>query len=416
MKSIDRRSMLKATGVGLALPLLDAMHPACGASTVQPPTRMIFVCTTLGLHGPNLWPKTEGAEYETTPYLKLIDEHRGQFTLFSGLQHEDQTGRQPHDSEMTWLSAARKPGVGGFRNTISVDQLATQQVGDHTRFRSISLGTLKPQSQSYTNGGVMIPSQTSPAELFSRLFLKGSPQQLRAQRQRLKEGKSILDQLQSQSQSLGRKVGPEDNHLLNDYYQSVRDAETRLLEAESWLDKPKPKVDLDPPNDIADPADLIGKTRLMIDLIPLIVQTDSTRVISLMVQDHFVVPKVDGVTGNHHNLSHHGQDKSKIEQLAKIESGIVGCYGEFLSQMRAQPEGDSNLLDNSMILFGSNLGNANAHDARNLPILLAGGRFQHVGYCKQPEGTPLCDLFLRMLQEIEVEVDSFGQSRGVLSW
>lgn len=417
MKHLDRRTLLRAAGVSLALPLLDAMQPAFGTTSSSAQAACsIFICTALGLHGPNLWPKTEGLKFESTPYLTLLDEHRGKYTLFSGLQHEDQTGRQPHDSEMTWLSAARKPGMAGFRNSISVDQVAAAHFGSETRFSSIALGTLKSQSQSYTNGGVMIPSQTSPAGLFSDLFLTGNAEAIARQRNKMREGKSILDQLQHQSKSLSRKLSPSDNHLLNDYYESIREAENHLLEAESWLDKPKPSVEVEPPKDINDPTDLIGKTRLLANLIPLIVRTDSSRVITLMIQDHFVVPKVDGVTVNHHNLSHHGQDSSKIEQLEKVELGIMQCFRGLLDEMSGSVEGNATLLDRSSILFGSNLGNANAHDARNLPVILAGGGFSHSGYVKKKNGTPLSDLFVRLLQHGGVEVDSFGQSQSILDW
>ena len=163
-RPINRRELLRASGISLALPWLESMTPALGNSEATPPQRLVFVCTSLGLHPPLLWPQTTGRGYESTPYLKLLEDHRGEFTLFSGLQHEDQTGRQPHDSEMTFLTAARKPGMGGFRNTISVDQLAADRIGNVTRFPSLTLGTIKSQSQSYTSGGVMIPRGNEPRE------------------------------------------------------------------------------------------------------------------------------------------------------------------------------------------------------------------------------------------------------------
>ena len=415
-KTLDRRTLLKASGVSLALPLLESMNPVLGASLAAPPKRMVFICTALGLHPPNLWPKTPGANYELTPYLKLLGRHRRDFTLFSGLQHEDQTGRQPHDSEMTFLTAARKPGMGGFRNSISVDQVAAKVMGRNTRFPSVTLGTMKSQSQSYTSGGVMIPSQTSPAQLFTQLFFQGKPQEIQAQRQNLSDGKSILDELGSQAKSLKRRTSQSDNHLLNDYFDSVRQAETNITAAEGWLDKPKPKVDSEPPNDIPDPADLIGRAKLMLDMVPLIIQSDSSRIVSIMVQDHYVVPKIEGVTGNHHNLSHHGQDPNKIEQLEKIEKGILSCFGELLENMKTNAESGTRLLDNTSILFGSNLGNANAHHAKNLPIFVAGGGWNHGQFLRQPKGTPLCNLFVSMLNNSGIEVDSFGQSTGHLTW
>ena len=412
---LNRRTLLHASGVSLALPLLESMSPALAAS-VPPPKRMVFVCTTLGLHPPHLWPKTTGADYESTPYLDLLKEHRNDFTLFSGLQHEDQTGRQPHDSEMTWLTSARKPGMGGFRNTISVDQLAAYRLGNITRYPSITLGTMKAQSQSYTSGGVMIPAQTSPANLFAQLFLEGKPEQIRAQKQKLDDGKSILDQLGSQAKTLRRNASAADNHLLDDYFDSVRSAETNIAAVQGWMDKPKPKVDAQQPQDIPDHADLIGRAQLLMDLVPLIIQTDSSRVVSVMIQDHYVVPKVEGVTGNHHNLSHHGQDQAKIEQLQKIETEIMECFGSLLSQMKSKSEAGSTLLDYTSILFGSNLGNANAHHARNLPIFLAGGGYQHGRYVAHQKGTPLCNLFVTMLNDMGAETESFGQSTGTLSW
>jgi len=415
-KPLSRRTLLKTAGVSLALPLLESMNPVFAAASNPPPKRMVLLCTSLGLHPPLLWPKTPGADYESTPYLELLKNHRRDFTLFSGLQHEDQTGRQPHDSELTWLTSARKPGMGGFRNTISLDQVAAGRLGNVTRYPSITLGTVKPQSQSYTSGGVMIPAQTSPARLFAQLFLQGNPAEVRAQKQKLNDGKSILDQLRSQKKTLRRKASSADNHLLDDYFNSVRKAETNIAEVQSWIDKPKPKVDAQQPSDIPNNADIIGRAQLLVDLVPLIVQTDSTRVISVMIQDHFVVPKVEGVTGNHHNLSHHGQDKTKIEQLQKIETEIVECFDSLLSQMKSKSESGSTLLDNTSILFGSNLGNANAHHARNLPVFLAGGGFKHGRYVAHEQGTPLCNLFVTMLNNMGLETKSFGQSTGELRW
>jgi hypothetical protein len=394
------------------------MNPALAAAGNRPPKRLVFVCTTLGLHPPLLWPKTPGAVYESTPYLELLKDHRKDFTLFSGLAHQNQTGRQPHDSEMTWLTAARKPGVSGFRNTISIDQVAASRLGYVTRFPSVTLGTVKPQSQSYTSGGVMIPAQTSPARVFAQMFLKGKPQQVQAEKRKLNDGRSILDQLKSQTGSVRRKASSADNRLLDEFFQSVRQAESNIKEVQGWMDKPKPTVNTKQPSDILDNSDLIGRAQLLVDLVPLIVQTDSSRVISVMIQDHFVVPKVEGVTGNHHNLSHHGQDMAKIAELQKIETGIVNCFGSLLGQMKAKSESGSTLLDSTSILFGSNLGNANAHHARNLPIFLAGGGFKHGQYIAHDEkkNTPLCDLFVTMLNTVGLETESFGQSRGSLTW
>ena len=415
---IHRRTMLKAVGISLALPLLESMNPVFAKEETKPPSRMVFICTALGLHPPNLWPEKGGVDYESTPYLDLLRDHREDFTLFSGLSHRNQGGRQPHDSEMTWLTGAEKPGMDGFRNSISVDQFAASRLGYVTRFPSVSLGTMKAQSQSYTNGGVMVPAQTSPANLFSQMFLSGNPADVKAQKRRLNEGRSILDELGAQASQVRRKASDADNHLLDDYFDSVRETEANLQEVAAWMDKPKPVVDVQPPTDVLDARDLLGRTRLLMEMVPLIIQTDSSRIISLMIQDHYNVPKVEGVSANHHNLSHHGQDESKIEQLERIEKGITRCFSGLLSEMKQKSETGSRLLDNTSILFGSNLGNANAHDTENLPIVLAGGGFEHRGYVKHKEGEskPLSNLFLTLLNQSGIETESFGESTGAFDW
>ena len=186
--------------------------------------------------------------------------------------------------------------------------------------------------------------------------------QIRRQRQQLKEGRSILDSVLEQTRSLERKGSQQDRNQLEEYFGAIRKAEKELLEAESWLDRPKPKVDQSPPQDIADSSDLIGRTQAMFNLIPLILQTDSTRVLTMLIQDHLVVPKIEGVSAEHHNLSHHGQDPSKIKQLKTIESRLLQCHADFLTEMTKVKEGERRLLDQTSVLLGSNLGNANAHD------------------------------------------------------
>ncbi|MEM6689099.1 MAG: DUF1552 domain-containing protein [Planctomycetota bacterium] len=417
--SINRRTMLRGAGVAMALPMLESMQPAFASMEARPPKRMVMICTALGLYPENLWPEVIGRDYNTTPYLELLAQHRDEFTLFSGLSHEDQTGRQPHDSELTWLTSARKPGTGGFQNSISVDQMVANQYGNQTRFPSVTLGTAHSRSQSFTSGGVMIPAETSPAKLFAKLFLSGRPNEVRQQKRRLDDGRSILDQVADQTRKLKRSSSRSDNRLLAEYLESVRQAERDIGDQQDWMDRPKPQVDEPAPSDILDPRDLIGRTRLLTGLIPLMLQTDSTRVVTLMIQDHFVVPTINGVTGNHHNLSHHGQDTTKIQQLQMIESEIVRCFNDFLGDMKGRTDGGSRLLDETSILFGSNLGNANAHHAKNLPIFLAGGRYKHGQYVNLRKGLhdqPLCNLFVKLMQDAGLEIEEFGQSSGVLSW
>ena len=413
---ISRRTVLKASGIAIALPLLESMNPVLGSEREAPPKRMVVICNTLGLHPQSLFPKTPGRNYEGTQYLDLLQEHREDFTLFSGLSHPDQNGKQPHDTEMTWLSAARNPGLGGFRNSISVDQFAAARLGNATRFPSIALSTNSRKSQSYNSNGVMLPAQDRPSNVFSDLFLTGSANELRRQRQRLAEGRSILDSVAEQTRALKRKTSGSDHHQLDEYFDSIRAAESELAESEAWLDRPKPQVDEKLPEDIADSADMIGRIRAILNLIPLILQTDSSRVVTVVIQDHLVVPKINGVSTEHHNLSHHGKDPEKIKQLKIIETEILKSFADFLSRLSQPAEADGRLLDKTSVLFGSNLGNANAHDPGNLPIILAGGEHKHGRYAAgdTSNNTPLCNLFVSLLNRMGIETDRFATSTGTL--
>jgi len=411
----NRRAFLRTAGVSLALPWMESLGAKGGEPS--PPKRMVFICSALGLHGPALFPTKTGEDYESTEYLELLKDHRDDFTLFSGLSHPDQGGSE-HATLMTWLSAARNPGRDGFRNSISVDQFAAEKVGSVTRFPSVILSSEGPSSQSYTSSGVMVPAESSPSRMFAKMFLQGKPGEVARQKRKLSEGRSILDALMAQSKSLSRHASTADRERLDDYFESVRRTEAELQEARAWLDKPKPEVVQKPPVDIGDKSDLVGRVRLLLNLVPLIVQSDSSRIVSIVIQDHLVVPQVAGVSSEHHNLSHHGKDPAKIAQLKKIERELLGCFRDLLERMGGKKEGPDSLLDNTMTLFGSNLGNANAHDPRNLPILLAGGGFNHGQHLARDrkDNTPLSNLFLRMLGAMKIETESFATSSGELEW
>lgn len=410
--ALSRRAFLRGSGVSLALPFLDAMWPRrLLATNANPPKRLVTVCTGLGIYPNDFFPSQTGRDYTSTAYLDLIKEHRQDFTVFSGVSHPEQTGANGHTSEMTWLTSAKHPGLGGFRNTISIDQLVAEKIGIETRYPSLILGT-NSTSQSYTRGGVMIPADSRPSLVFAKLFLTGSPDEVKRQVQKLREGRSIMDAVNDEAKRFGARVGAADREKLDEYFTSVREMEQRLAKSEEWVQKPKPQVDAKQPQDITDNADSVGKMQLLFDLVPLALQTDSTRLITIMVQGTNSVPPIKGVSIDHHNLSHHGQDPEKIKQLELIERAEFAALNTLLAALKQKEEGGGSLLDNTMVFFGSNLGNANSHDARNLPLLLAGGGFkhgQHLGFDAQ-NNTPLCNLFVQMLQKMGIETDEFGSS------
>ena len=418
MNTLSRRTFLRSSGVSLALPFLDAMwgRKALAADVVAP-KRLVTICASLGIYGPDFFPAESGDAYTLTPYLKMIEAHRKDFTIFSNVSHPDQNGRDGHASEMTWLTGARHPGLGGFRNTISVDQFIAEKFGFETRYPSLQLNTGGNTSQSYTRSGVMIPAEMRPSKVFTKLFLDGSPDEVRNQMRKLHEGRSIMDTVGEEAKRLEKRFGSADRDKLDEYFTSVREMEQRLQKAEAWVQKPKPKVNSQPPEDIKDEKDLIGRMNLLFDLIPLAFQTDSTRAITMLVQGRGDVPTIPGVKADHHNLSHHGQDPEKIAQLRLIETAQLKALGTLMEKLKAKQEGPKSLLDNTAVLYGSNLGNANSHDWHNLPLLLAGGGFNHgrhhTGDSKN--NTPMGNLFVRLMQNMGIEADTFASSTGVLT-
>lgn len=416
---LSRRSLLRGAGVALTLPWLDAMWPTvsrAGQEAVRrPPRRLVCICTPLGLHAANFFPAETGATYQPTPYLDVLRDFRDDLTVISGLSHPGvEFG---HDSIFSFLTAVPHPERrAGFRNTISLDQLAAEHIGGETRCASLQLSH-EGFGLSWTRSGALIPPDTSPARVFARLFLEGRPDEVAAQVRRLRDGRSILDQVGAQARRLQADVGAADREKLDEYFTSVRELEQRLATAEQWSQKPKPKVDAPPPRDIPNPSDLLGKTRLMFDLTHLALQTDSTRLITILMGGTSTVPLIPGVSLAHHDLSHHGQDPEKLQQLQVVEAAMFEALRDFLGKLRGSQEDDATLLERTMVFFGSNLGNGSSHSCKNLPVLLAGGGFrhgQHLAFAPAA-APPLSNLYVTFLQRLGVEVERFGTSTGGLT-
>lgn len=412
-RHLDRRAFLRGSGTLLALPFLEAMVPAFAtraqAAVGRPPPRFIAMCATLGFHTPFLFPKETGATYALTPYLEPLQDLRGDFSVISGLQHEEQNGANGHTSEMTWLTSAKHPGLAGFKNTVSIDQYIAEQIGSQTRFPSLILGT-GSESLSWSASGVPLPAESSPSKAFQQLFVDGTPAEITAQVRGLKRGRSILDTVMGQAKKLHTELGKRDQEKLDEYFSAVRDLEGRLVQNEAWIQKPKPKIDAKPPSDIQSRTDAIGKMKLMQELMVLALQTDSTRTITLRLSGMNAVPEIEGVKNDWHNLSHHGQDPAKIEELKVIELAEFTAFAEFLRKLKTAA-----LLDSTAVLFGSNLGNASAHSTANLPLLFAGGGFRHGRHLAIDKNKHVfSNLFVSQAQRMGVETDQFGFSTGVL--
>ena len=417
MPTLHRRTFLRAAGVALSLPLLDAMVPGTGIAADaadKPNRRMVLIDLGFGLHAPNLFPTKTGRDYESTPYLEVLREFRDDFTIISGTSHPDVDGG--HFAAKSFLTAAPKPTSANFKNSISLDQFAAERIGLETRFSSLTLTLMAGRGIAYSRSGVEIPAEHRASKLFAKMFLEGKPEDKQQQLQRLKDGQSVMDAVLDRAKAMQSRVGTRDREKLDQFFSSVRATEQRLAEAEAWEHRPKPHVEAKPPQDVTNSADVIGGARLMFDMMHLALETDSTRLITLYNPGVNAVPPIEGVTQDYHNLSHHGQDAERLAQLKVVELEQLKAFAEFLGQLRGTKEGGGTLLGNTMVLLGSDLGNGSSHDNHNLPIILAGGGFrhgQHLAFDKT-NNYPLPNLFVSMLQRLGIETDTFASSTGTI--
>lgn len=414
---LNRRCFLRTAGVALALPCFDAFAPVQAAATaVEPRRRMVCICAPLGFHPPNFFPEQPGRDYQLTLCLEMLSEFRRDFTVISGLTH---TGNSPgfaHQATASFLTGAGGAGRPSFRNSISLDQFAAEQIGDRTRFPTLTL-SCEGLGLAWTRSGAQIPADNSPSRVFARLFLEGTADEVRSQVRRLEDGRSILDDVRGQAAELRTSLDKDDREKLDEYMTSVRELERRLHKDEAWFKTPKPKVDVPPPVDIPNAADLIGRARLMFDLAHLALQTDSTRIVTIMLAGTTYVPPIEGVSLGHHDLSHHGKDPKKLEQLKLVEVETMKTVRDFLAKLRQSEEAGVGLLDRTSVFMGSNLGDASSHSVRNLPVLLAGGGFRHGQHLAfdADNPPPLCNLYVSMLQRLGIETDRFGNATGTLT-
>jgi hypothetical protein len=424
-RGISRRCFLRGAGIALSLPLLEAMVPAFTSAAAQTgivpgakPRRMLAICNNLGLLPDQFFPKNAGRDYTLSPYLELLKEHRKDLTVFSGVSHPDVDGGHPADN--CFLTAAPHPGRGGFRNSISLDQFMAERIGHLTRFPSLNLGVNVEQGQrslSWTSSGVLIPCEEKAADVFRRMFIQGSKDEMDNQVRRLELGKSILDVVADQAQALQRNVGSRDRERLDQYFTSVRELERRMAMSREWEHKPKPQVRAPVPLDPASPREYMEKVKLMYDMARLAFETDSTRLVALLLDSvNSPAIEIEGVkiTDGYHNLSHHGRSETKLAQLKAIDEWHMKLLANLFSELKGVRENDDTLLDRTMILYGTNLGNANTHVTTNLPTLFAGGGFKHGQHLAfdQDRNYPLPNLFVSMLQRMGLETNKFASATG----
>ncbi|EDL62137.1 DUF1552 domain-containing protein [Gimesia maris] len=421
---LTRRHFLRGAGVTLALPVLEcrAQIKPISAGKDSAPQRMLLISNNLGVLPGPFFPKTSGADYQLSPYLKELKTYANDFTVFSGLSHPACEGG--HSTENCFLTGARHPTSSGFRNTISLDQYAAEHLGRQTRFATLNLGVnidKANRSLSWTRDGVLLPAEDSPAHLFRKMFIQGSDAKVKQRLQALKRRESILDAVSDSTQQYSRALGQNDRRRLDQYFTSIRELEQRLVTSGEWEQNPKPKVDQQLPQDIVDRGLLFDKFEQMLMMAALALQSDSTRIVTLMV-DAFATPvfqlqEDEKSSTGYHPLSHHGMRPDHLAQLEKADRRQMSLLLQLFERLTEVQAESGRLLDSTMVLYGSNMGDANTHDNTNLPVLLAGGGFrhgQHLAFNRE-QNSPLCNLYVSMLQQLGVESDQFGSSSGTLT-
>lgn len=420
-RPLSRRTLLRGASVALALPLLERMTPLFGREA-EPPRRMLIIANNLGVLPKLFFPAAPGRDYQLSPYLNALSEFRNDFTVFSGLSHPGVSGG--HSADNCLLTAARGAFKSGFRNSISLDQFAAEKLGQVTRFPTLNLGVnidKGNRSLSWNRDGVLLPAEDSASKLYERMFIQGDQESVARQIRRLESRGSILDTLLDETRRFSQDLGHDDKARLDQYVTSVREVEQRMQIARSWELKPKPDATQPPPADIQDKKLFFEKFSLMLSMAQLAFESDSTRIVTLMA-DAFVTPVLklsdqETSTESYHGLSHHGQSETKVRQLEEIDRRQMKLLHQTFSSLSAKRENGVRLLDQTMVFYGSNMGDANIHDNTNLPILLAGGGFQHGQHIVFPRdnNAPLCNLFVSMMQRMGIETESFASGTGRLS-
>ncbi len=405
-KHLSRRAVLRGAGITLGLPLLDAMRPALAAVTeTGQAKRFVGVSLSLGLHNPNLVPATAGKEYEPSLYLKSLGDLRNDFTVISGSSHPGVTGG--HSAEGSIFSACPNMRGTTSRNTVSLDQLMAKNLGHETRFPSLVLNTGRQTSPSYTENGSMIPAENDAVRLFTKLFVDDKPAEQERQAELIRQGRSVMDVVGAEAKALQREVGSGDRDKLEAWFSSVRDLEKRLVANEEWIHRAKPKVSLKKPTQIPRDNEVIVE-KIFLDIVHMALATDSTRFVTLHITGNNV-NGIEGVDESYHGLSHHGMDEEKLRQLTLVEQGVINEWANFLRTLKSEA-----MLDETMVLLTSNLGNASSHDNKNMPVLFAGGGFKHGQHLAfdQKDNYPLPNLYLSSLHRLGLQEESFATSTG----
>lgn len=406
---IERRHFLRGLGLALALPAFESLH--AGFATAAPktdPRRLICIGNHLGFWPGGFFPQAEGADYAISQTLAPLQEHRSNFTVFSHLDHGVKGG---HSAVHAFLTGVKKDESAGFpEKNISIDQVAAEHVGTATRYPSITAGIGEGTDMCWNRAGVRIPPVNNPARLFEALFVEPSAGAKASERDRLSHRASVLDALRESAKQLGGTLDAADRGKLDQFLTSVRDVERRLQMSDEWLGRPKPKSPIDPVKD--EERLQIEEIPLFMDLMTLALQTDSTRVATFEIPLGFHTTDLD--VGSYHGLSHHSKQEGLLSQLQTVENYLMKQFAHLLGKLK-----EAGLMESTLVVIGSGMGNASNHSTSDLPVLLAGGGIKHQGHLVCPsedrKRIQLSNLWLSTLQWFGVERERFGRSTGTFS-
>ena len=436
-KHLPRRTFIKGVGVSLALPLLDAMVPArtlWAQTAAKALPRLGFVYVPHGAIMDKWTPTTEGAGFEFTPILKPLEPYAKYINVVSGLGHRAADTTAVHSlSPTTWLSGVRPKatqGVDAFAG-ITADQIAAQTIGQDSILPSMELATedhsgligscdrdygcIYMNTLSWRTPTTPMPMEINPRKVFERMF--GSGGSAKDRLSRISEDRSILDAITKEAASLQLQVGPQDRNTLSQYLENVREIERRIQRAEKSQDEATLVL---PDRPAGVPFDYEEHIKLMYDLMALAYQANVTRVSTFMVSrevSNRTYPQV-GVTDGHHAISHHQNRAEKMEKNVRIQTYNIGLFKHFVERLANTPDGDGSLLDHTVLIYGSNMSNSNAHDHFPLPNLVVGGGAGSLTghrHLKYPDHTPMTNLLVSVLNKVGVREEKLGDSTGLLS-
>lgn len=421
MMKLYRRNFLRGVGVSIALPAFDSLHAANENRSSANAKRFVCVAPNYGMNPGGFFPEKTGADYEMPPLLKPLELHRADLTIFTNLDHPGVGGG--HGCSNTFLNGAEMKDVEDQPQRLhTLDQLLGEKIGQTTRFPSLLLGG---GGVSWSRAGIKLPTDGDPARVFAKLFVNDNPKLKQQTRQFLDEDASILDVVRQDAKRLNERLAKADKDKLDQFLTAIREVERKLKRQADWLDIAKPKASDkvirggDDDDTIVD-LEYPYNTSVMYDLMVIALQTNSTNVVCYGHPGGNRLFPFDGITLGYHSLTHHGKRPDLLKELTIIETFYAAQFSRFLTKLKDTLDSNGqSLLESTVVLFGSGMGNASSHSSRNLPIVIAGGglrsgshhRFERNGR----DGRPLSDLFVTILQRLGIEQDAFSTSTSNLN-